>query len=126
MELVGKSALFVGHTEPVVYSNHFTRIRIMAGLADSGYVAAWILLQWQQRIFESICNRWIGQSAVKHEKLLALEIPLPPVEEQTRIAAVLNEQMDAVERARKAIEEELDAIDKLPAALLRRAFNGEL
>jgi type I restriction enzyme S subunit len=35
-------------------------------------------------------------------------------------------QITFAERARKAIEEELDAINKLPAALLRRAFNGEL
>jgi hypothetical protein len=34
--------------------------------------------------------------------------------------------MASAERVRNAIEEELDAINKLPAALLRRAFNGEL
>jgi hypothetical protein len=34
--------------------------------------------------------------------------------------------MAATDRARKAIEEELDADNKLPAALLRRAFNGGL
>ena len=27
VELVGKTALFRGHPEPVVYSNHFTRLR---------------------------------------------------------------------------------------------------
>ena len=27
VELVGKSALFCGYDEPVVYSNHFTRLR---------------------------------------------------------------------------------------------------
>jgi len=59
-------------------------------------------------------------------KLTAMDLPFPPLEEQRRIAAILHEQMRAVERARKAIEQELDAINKLPAALLRRAFNGEL
>jgi len=39
---------------------------------------------------------------------------------------MLNEQMASAERTRKAIEEELDAINKLPAAFLRRAFSGEL
>jgi type I restriction enzyme S subunit len=46
--------------------------------------------------------------------------------EQQRIAAMLNEQVASAERARKAIEEELDAINKMPATLLRRAFAGEL
>jgi type I restriction enzyme S subunit len=55
-----------------------------------------------------------------------ISIPLPPLPEQKRIAAILNEQMAAVERARKAAEDDLAAINALPAALLRRAFAGEL
>ncbi len=55
-----------------------------------------------------------------------ISIPLPPLPEQKRIAAILNEQMAAVERARKAAEEELETINRLPAAWLRRAFAGEL
>jgi type I restriction enzyme S subunit len=39
---------------------------------------------------------------------------------------MLKELIGSAEEACKAIEEELDAINKLPAALLRRAFNGEL
>ena len=53
-------------------------------------------------------------------------IPLPFLAEQKRIAGVLHEQMTAVEKARAAVEEELTTINTLPAALLRRAFAGEL
>ena len=56
----------------------------------------------------------------------AFKIPLPPLAEQKRIAGILNEQMAAIERARAATEAQLEAINKLPAALLRRAFNGEI
>jgi len=55
-----------------------------------------------------------------------LPIPLPSVKEQKRIVAILNEQMAAVERVRKAAEEELATINALPSALLRKAFSGEL
>ena len=58
--------------------------------------------------------------------LAALEAPLPPLAEQKRIAAILKEQMAVVEKARSAAEEELNTIDALSPALLRRAFNGEL
>jgi type I restriction enzyme S subunit len=60
-------------------------------------------------------------------KLVAeITIPLPPLPDQQRIAAILREQMAVVDKARKAAEEELEAINALPAALLRRAFSGEL
>jgi type I restriction enzyme S subunit len=60
------------------------------------------------------------------DELAAASIPLPPLSEQRRIAGILLEQMAAVERARAAAEAELEAIEALPAALLRRAFSGEL
>ncbi|MGD1102800.1 MAG: restriction endonuclease subunit S [Terriglobia bacterium] len=124
VELVGKSALFLGFHEPVVYSNHFTRLRAVPEQLDHQYFAAWLLQQWQLKVFENLCNRWIGQSAVKNDKLLALEIPLPPVEEQKRIAAILNEQMATVERARAAAEAQLEASKALPAAYLRAVFSS--
>jgi type I restriction enzyme S subunit len=125
-ELVGKSALFYGYSEPVVYSNHFTRLRVNKEQMHSGYLVSWLILQWNKKVFENLCNRWIGQSAVKNDKLLNLEIPLPPLPEQKRIAATLNEQMAAAQKLSEHLEEQLDAINKLPTALLRRAFNGEL
>lgn len=60
------------------------------------------------------------------DELMKLEVPLPRLAEQQRIVAILDEQMAAVERARSATGAQLDAINKLPTALLRRAFRGEL
>jgi type I restriction enzyme S subunit len=125
-ELVGKSALFESYDEPVVFSNHFTRIRPKPNVLIPEFLAAWLNHQWIKGVFASICNRWIGQSAVKGDILLKLDIPLPPLMEQKRIAATLRKQMAVVDKARKAAEEELETINALPAALLRRAFNGEL
>jgi len=125
-ELVGKSALFLGFGEPVTFSNHFTRLRVISDLLKPQYLAMWLVTQWQDKVFENLCNRWIGQSAVKNDKLLTLEIPLPSLSEQHRIAAILAEQIAAVDKARTAAEEQLNAINQLPAALMHRAFNGEL
>ena len=63
---------------------------------------------------------------VSKTKLSKFEICLPPLTEQKRIAALLNEQMAYVETVRMSAREQLDAINALPAALLRRAFAGGL
>ncbi len=55
-----------------------------------------------------------------------LRVPSPSLADQERVAGMLKEHIASAARARKAIEEELDTINKLPAALLRRAFSGEL
>jgi type I restriction enzyme S subunit len=125
-ELVGKSALFTYYKEPIVYSNHFTRLQTVGNELLPEILASWLNLQWFQGVFAAICNKWIGQSAVKSDKLLNLEITLPPLPEQQRISRVLKGQMESVEKARLAAEIELNTINTLPAALLRRAFNGEI
>jgi len=50
-------------------------------------------------------------------------IPLPPLDEQRRIASRLHEQLAAVESARKAAEEQLHAAWQLPSAYLRDVFD---
>jgi type I restriction enzyme S subunit len=51
---------------------------------------------------------------------------MPPPSDQQRIASQLSAQMASAERLRQTLAEQLDAINQLPAALLRRAFSGEL
>jgi len=121
-ELVGKTAFFTGHPEPVVYSNHFTRIRTQKDKLDPAYLSFWLNGEWRRGTFARICNRWIGQSAVKANKLFPLSIPLPPLAEQKRIAGIVREQLAAVERARMAAEARLEAIKALSAAFLRNVF----
>jgi type I restriction enzyme, S subunit len=57
-------------------------------------------------------------------KLMALEVPLPSLREQQRIASILTEQLSSVERGRTAAKAQLDAADKLPQALLDAVFDG--
>jgi len=124
-ELVGKSALFSGHEETIVYSNHFTRLRVYENQCDGAYLSFWLNNLWFGKVFEDICNRWIGQSAIKLDKLLSLKIPLPPLPEQKRITAILTERLAAVEGGRKASEARLEAARALPAAYLREVFESE-
>ncbi len=66
----------------------------------------------------------VGQQRVPDSYLKSLEIPLPPLDEQRRIASRLNEQLAAVESARKAAEEQLQAAWQLPSAYLKNVFEG--
>jgi type I restriction enzyme S subunit len=51
-----------------------------------------------------------------------LELPLPPLPEQRRIAGILNELMQEVEKARKATEAQLAAARALPFSYVRQSL----
>jgi type I restriction enzyme S subunit len=53
-------------------------------------------------------------------------VPLPPLDEQRRIAKRLNEQMAAVESARKAAEEQLELSNRLINSYLKQSLSGSL
>ena len=59
---------------------------------------------------------------VSKSKLASFSIPLPQLSEQKRIASILNEQMAAVEKARKAAEERLEAANALRTVYLRESL----
>lgn len=56
----------------------------------------------------------------------SLEVPLPPLPIQHRIVSYLKEKMAEVEKLRTSIEKQLEAINALPQAILRKTFRGEL
>lgn len=65
------------------------------------------------------------QNVASVSQLKEIPVPLPPIPVQQKIACVFCDQVASVEKARLAAEAELQTINALPAALLRRAFNGE-
>lgn len=53
---------------------------------------------------------------------MKMPVALPPIDEQQRIVARLEEQMVTAERARAAAQAQLAAIEAMPQALLREIF----
>ena len=58
-------------------------------------------------------------------ELMLLPIPLPPLAEQRRIVAALETRLAAAEQARRAALSQLNALEAMPAALLRKVFERE-
>jgi type I restriction enzyme, S subunit len=119
-ELVGKTAVFSEYPEPLVYSNHFLRLRVDDRVADSSYLARWIQFLWSQGEFQRICRRWVNQAAVGSDRLLATKVPLPPLAEQKRIAAIL----DAAEALRGKRRQSIAKLDSLVQSVFLEIFRN--
>jgi len=82
------------------------------------------LSYWLRALKLNELNKAAAVPGLNRDDAYALEMPLPPLQEQKRIAVILNEQMGAVERARVAAEVQLEAAKALRAAYLRQGFRG--
>lgn len=89
-DLVGKTAYFPGCDEPAVYSNHFIRLRSQGDVLDPRFLTRWLQREFNRGYFAANCKQWVNQATFGKDRLEAMKIPLPPIEEQRRIAAVLD------------------------------------
>lgn len=64
----------------------------------------------------------ISYPSLKKSVVASIEIPLPPLSEQKRIVATIGGQMEAVERARIAALDQVEAAQALEAAFLREVL----
>ena len=123
---IGRNALFLAEDEEWIHQNHIIRVRLSSGTSSPEFISRFLNSgEGRSQMIEK-ARTTSGLYTLSTAKVTSLEVPVPSLPEQKPIAAMLREQMAAAERARKALEEQLAAIDALPAALLRRAFSGEL
>jgi len=116
---VGKSNLAPG--EKVAIGRQLMAIRPEPGVLDQIFLHFLIVYQLFKLRSEALGSTVPGLSRENIESLTVLK---PPLREQQRIAALLNEQMDAIEKARAAAQVQLEAAKALPAAYLRAVFNS--
>jgi len=124
-DYIGKCIPVESDDDIVCFNDHLIRVRVKAELLPA-YLSLICRAPAARTHFIESASTSAGQLTINRESLDSFVLPLPPLSEQRRMAAVLREQMAAVEKARAAAEAELNTINALPAALLRRAFNGEI
>lgn len=68
----------------------------------------------------------VGQPKLALERIETIEIPVPLISRQRELAHELDNQLSEANYLIKTLEQELEAVNALRAALLRRAFTGGL
>jgi type I restriction enzyme S subunit len=94
-ELVGKTAIYKGDI-PAIYAGYL--VRITPVLLDSDYLNYVMQSQFYWIYCQNVRSDAIGQSNINAEKLKRFFFPLPPLTEQKRIVAKLEELLPLCEK----------------------------
>ena len=94
-ELVGKTAIYKGEY-PAIYAGYL--VRITPVILDSDYLNYVMQSKYYWSYCQTVRSDAIGQSNINAEKLKRFLFPLPPLAEQKRIVAKLEELTPLCER----------------------------
>lgn len=123
-ELVGKTCLFKGWEEPCTYSNHLTLIRAN----ENNILPQWLSLSirrlWTDGYFALNCKEFVGQSSFSNDKLKAIKIPVPPLMEQRRLVARIENLTHRAETAGKIAIARNAELDMMLQSLYSRLTEG--
>lgn len=125
-ELVGTAALYTGPSKRAIFPDLLIRVRVESAIlpeyAELG-LRSTRLRRYFQRIAKGIAGSMpkIDQGAV-----LAAELPVPPVEDQKRIVAHVEQRVTILDTLTTTTDHALTRSDHLRRAVLERAFSGRL
>jgi len=126
LEHIGRNALFLGDGQEWIHQNHIIRVRLRHDVLLPEFVSRFLNSDMGRAQMVEKAKTTSGLYTLSAGKVAELETPLCSLAHQHRIAAQLSGQVASAERLRQALAEQLDAINTLPAALLREAFSGRL
>jgi len=125
--LIGKCALFdIQDGKNYLFSNFTMRLKPKLSTIVPGFLFYYLLSPIAKYFLTQIQATTSGLRNLDRKKYVMQNIPLPPLPVQQHIALELKEKMTQVEKLRLSVEKQLEAINALPQAILRKAFRGEL
>ena len=100
------------------------RVRLIGVSPD--YVGIAANVGASRRYLEQKIRTTAGQSGISGEDIRGTPIPLPPFEEQSRLAAEVERRLSLLDVIGNSSEVDLARAERLRQAILKRAFEGKL
>ena len=122
-EKVGKVSIFRS-TEPCIFAGYLVRFR--PTYCDSDFVNYVMNSRYQWEFCQSVKSDAVNQSNISASKFIQFLIPLPPLAEQKRIVAKVEELFAYVDQIGSASEEITKTAQRLDKKILDLAIRGKL
>lgn len=100
---IGRAARWHGDIEDCVHQNHLIRVRPTAAI-DSKYLTHYWNASRTTEYLRSVASSTSGLYVLTAAKVRSVRIPLPPLEEQRRIVAAIDEQFSRLDTGVAALK----------------------
>ncbi|MGB0562795.1 MAG: restriction endonuclease subunit S [Spirulinaceae cyanobacterium] len=123
---IGKIAIVSGDSTPGIINQALLKISLNSQAVNKQY----FLELFRSRFFQDSISGNVQGSAMKNmasvKVLKKADIPLPPLNEQRRIVAKIEELNDRISTAKTALEAAREAVGQFRQSVLAAAFRGDL
>lgn len=122
---VGRTAIWQGELPLCLYQNHIHRLRAIGRVEPKFY------MYWMQAAYQ-VFSAYAGEESrtaipnLSGRRLREFIAPLPPLEEQRRIVAYLDQVQQQATSLKQAQDETESELKRLEQAILDKAFRGDL
>ena len=125
-DLVGACARVPALSRPTLHPDKLIRAVVNRDCAEPAFVEIACSTGRSRDAIRARRKTTAGQVGIAGGQLKTVPIPVPPLEEQRRIVARVEEQLSSVDALRAAIERAQRRSATLRRAVLERAFKGKL
>lgn len=123
--LVGRPAMYRDEVPGACFTNSLVRFQAVAGI-EPRFALVVFLAQLHMRRFMRIAQITTNIAHLGAGRFAAIEFPLPPVDEQRRIADEVERLLSTAAASRTSIMDEIGRVARLRQSILKWAFEGRL
>ncbi len=122
---LGRGWVWRGEIPECIHQNHVFRARICQAEVQSKFIS-WYGNSIGQDYFADEGKQTTNLASINLTRLAALQIPLPPSNEQRRIVSEVERRLSVAEENEAQVDASLHRAERLRQAILKRAFEGKL
>ncbi len=115
---LGKTAIYKGIPPVLIHGMNLLMLRANKTTINAYYLNYLCNFYRGKGVFVGLAARAVGQSSINQGKLKALEIPLPPLPEQQKIAFVFS----TIQEAKEKTENVIRATKELKKSMMKHLF----
>jgi len=122
LDHIGKTAIYEGEPELLLHGMNLLLLRPNKNIVHPRFLLYLLRLFRARKIFSTMAKKAVNQASINQTELGNLKIPLPPLEEQKRIADILS----MIDSGIEAVDRAIAKLERMKRVLMNKLLTGRI